>query len=229
MKIKIIHDPQKATGIAIIIDVFRAFTVEPIIIKNGAKELIVIGDKEIAYNFKKENSNYILIGERNGIKLPEFDYGNSPSQIVKVNFTNKVVVHTTSCGTQGIVNSINAKEIITGSLVNISAIVKYIKNRGYDDISIVTLAKPGSDPFEEDKLCAEYIKAKLKNKSTDEFNARILNLKYTSGAKFFDNELQEIYPKKDFYLCTDIDKYDFILKAKKDKKGYYYMEKILVE
>lgn len=229
MKIKIIHDPQKATGIAIIIDVFRAFTVEPIIIKNGAKKLIVIGDKEIAYNFKKENSDYILIGERDGIKLPDFDYGNSPSQIEKVDFTNKVVVHTTSCGTQGIVNSMNAKEIITGSLVNISAIVKYIKNRGYNDISIVTLAKPGSDPFEEDKLCAEYIKAKLENKSTDEFKARILNLRYTSGAKFFDNKLQEIYPKEDFYLCIDIDKYDFVLKAKKDEEGYYYMEKILVE
>ena len=229
MKIKIIDDPQKATGIAIIIDVFRAFTVEPIIIKNGAKELIVIGNKEIAYNLKKENSNYILIGERNGIKLPNFDYGNSPSQIEKVDFTNKVVLHTTSCGTQGIVKSINAKEIITGSLVNISAIVKYIKNRGYDDISIVTLAKPGSAPFEEDQLCAEYIKAKLENKSTDEFKARILNLKYTSGAKFFDNELQEIYPKEDFYLCTDIDKYDFVLKVKKDEKGYFYMEKISVE
>ena len=229
MKIKIIDDAKKATGISIIIDVFRAFTVEPIIIKNGAKKLIVIGDKEIAYNLKEGNRDYILIGERGGIKLPKFDYGNSPSQIEKVDFTNKLVVHTTSCGTQGIVNSINAKEIITGSLVNISAIVKYIRNRGYDDISIVTLAKPGSNPFEEDKLCAEYIKAKLENKSTDEFNARILNLKYTSGAKFFDNELQEIYPKKDFYLCTDIDKYDFILKAKKDKKGYYYMEKILVE
>lgn len=229
MKINIIHDPKKTTGITIIIDVFRAFTVEPIIIKNGAKKLIVIGDKEIAYNLKKENSNYILIGERNGIKLPEFDYGNSPSQIEKVDFTNKVVLHTTSCGTQGIVKSINAKEIITGSLVNISAIVKYIKNIGYDDISIVTLAKPGSNPFEEDNLCAEYIKAKLENKSTDEFKARILNLKYTSGAKFFDNKLQEIYPKKDFYLCTDIDKYDFVLKAKKDEEGYYYMKKILVE
>ena len=228
MKIKIIDDAKKATGIAIIIDVFRAFTVEPIIIKNGAKKLIVIGDKEIAYNLKKENSNYILIGERGGIKLPNFDYGNSPSQIEKVDFTNKVVVHTTSCGTQGIVNSINAKEIITGSLVNISAIVKYIKNIGYEDISIVTLAKPGSNPFEEDNLCAEYIKAKLENKSTDEFKARILNLKYTSGAKFFDNKLQEIYPKKDFYLCTDIDKYNFVLKAKKDEEGYYYMEKILV-
>ena len=95
-----------------------------------------------------------------------------------------------------------------------STVVKYIKNRGYDDISIVTLAKPGSNPFEEDKLCAEYIKAKLENKSTDEFKDRILNLKYTSGSKFFEDKLQEIYPKEDFYLCTDIDKYNFVLKAK---------------
>ena len=54
------------------------------IIKNGAKKLIVIGDKEIAYNLKKGNSDYILIGERGGIKLPKFDYGNSPSQIEKI-------------------------------------------------------------------------------------------------------------------------------------------------
>ena len=48
---------------------------------------------------------------------------------------------------------------------------------------------------------------------------------YTPIKSIEPNKLQEIYPKEDFYLCTDIDKYDFILKAKKDKKGYYYMEK----
>lgn len=229
MNIKIIHSPKEAIGIAIIIDVFRAFTVEPVIINNGAKKLIVIGDKQIAYDLKKENNEYILIGERDGIKLPGFDYGNSPSQIKKVDFTNKVVVHTTSCGTQGIVNSINAKEIITGSLVNISAIVKYINNKNYNDVSIVSMAKPGEEPSQEDQLCAEYIKAKLENKSNDKFNDRILNLKNTSGAKFFDNTLQKIFPKEDFYLCTDIDKYNFILKAEKDVDGYFYMRKIIIQ
>ncbi len=53
MNIKIIHNPKEAIGIAIIIDVFRAFTVEPVIINNGAKKLIVIGDKQIAYDLKK--------------------------------------------------------------------------------------------------------------------------------------------------------------------------------
>ena len=37
-----------------------------------------------------------------------------------------------------------------------------------------------------------YIKTMLENKSIDEFNDRILNLKNTSGAKFFDNTLQII-------------------------------------
>jgi 2-phosphosulfolactate phosphatase len=60
-----------------------------------------------------------------------FDYGNSPSQIENVDFSDKVVIHTTSCGTQGIVNDINADGIITGSFVNASAIVKYIKQSNY--------------------------------------------------------------------------------------------------
>ena len=35
----------------------------------------------------------------------------------------KTVIHTTSAGTQGIANALNASEIITGSLVNAKAIV----------------------------------------------------------------------------------------------------------
>ena len=52
MNIKIVHDPKQATGLAIIIDVFRAFTVEPYLIYNGVEKLIPVGDKEIAYNLK---------------------------------------------------------------------------------------------------------------------------------------------------------------------------------
>lgn len=90
MKIKIVHNAKETTGIAVIIDVFRAFTVEPYLINNGAKTIIPVGDKEIAYKLKQKNNDYILIGERNGIKLPGFDYGNSPSQIEKINFWKKL-------------------------------------------------------------------------------------------------------------------------------------------
>lgn len=228
MNVKIVHNPKKAIGIAVIIDVFRAFTVEPYIISNGANKLIPVGDKEIAYKLKEKNKDYILIGERNGIKLPGFDYGNSPTQIENIDFSDKIVIHTTSCGTQGIVNAINADEIITGSFINAFAIVKYIKQNGYNNVSLVSLSKPGEEPFPEDQLFAEYIKALLENKTFSNLEEKINDLKNTSGAKFFDMSMQESFPNKDFYLCTEINKFDFVLKVKKDRDNSLFIEKINV-
>ncbi len=226
MNVKIIHDAKQATGLTIIIDVFRAFTVEPYLIYNGVEKIIPVGDKEIAYNLKEQNREYILIGERNGIKLPGFDFGNSPSQIKNIDFSKKVVIHTTSCGTQGIVNAINASEIITGSLVNASAIVKYIKQNNFEDISIVSMSRPNEFPSDEDELCAKYIKSMLEGNLLENLEDEVENLKLTSGKKFFDSSNEEIFPKEDFYLCVEINKFDFVLRVNKDINGMLCIEKI---
>ena len=60
MSIKIVDNAKLATGLAVIIDVFRAFTVEPYLISNGAQKLIPVADKQIAYDYKKENIKTIL-------------------------------------------------------------------------------------------------------------------------------------------------------------------------
>ena len=226
MKVKIVHNPKEATGLAIIIDVFRAFTVEPYLIYNSAEKIIPVGDKEIAYNLKEKNKDYILIGERNGIKLPGFDFGNSPSEIKNIDFSKKVIIHTTSCGTQGIVNAMNANEIITGSLVNAKAIVKYIKQNNFKEVSIVSMSRPNENPTDEDDLCAQYLKSLLENKVIENLEEKIEKLKLTSGKKFFDNNNEKTFPKEDFYLCTEINKFNFILRVKKDINGMLYMEKI---
>ena len=226
MNIKIVNDAKQATGLAVIIDVFRAFTVEPYLINNGAKKLIPVGDMQVAYDYKEKDNNYILIGERNGIILPGFDYGNSPSQIENIDFSEKTIIHTTSCGTQGIVNAINAKEIITGSLVNAQAIVRYIFENKIDEISLVALSRPGEHPSDEDLLCAKYIKSLLENKTISSLEEEIEKLKTTSGYKFFNKLKQKDFPERDFYLCTEINKFDFVLKVKKDENGNLYIEKV---
>ena len=38
LNIKIVSDANKATGLTVVIDVFRAFTVEPYLINNGVKK-----------------------------------------------------------------------------------------------------------------------------------------------------------------------------------------------
>ena len=226
MNIKIVNNAKFATGLAVVIDVFRAFTVESYLINNGAKKLIPVGDVQIAYDYKKKDNNFILVGERNGIMFPGFDYGNSPSQIENINFSGKTIIHTTSCGTQGIINSVNARKIITGSLVNAQAIVRYIIKNKIDEISLVVLCRLGELPFDEDILCAKYIKSLLEDTPLNNLKEEIQKLKTSSGSKFFNKLNQKDFPERDFYLCTEINKFDFILEVKKDEKGNLYVEKI---
>ena len=59
-----------------------------------------------------------------------------------------------------------------------------------------------------------------------ELTSEIEKLKQTSGKKFFDASLQEVFPEKDFFLSTEVDKYDFVLKLEKDENNYDYIKKI---
>lgn len=228
MEIKVLHmieGAKEAKGLSVIIDVFRAFSFECYAMNNNAKKIIPVGQKEIAYRLKEENKEYILAGERKGAMLEGFDYGNSPTHIENVDFTGKTIIHTTSAGTQGIDNAINAEQIITGSLVNAKAIVEYIKKNKFETVSLVCMGLRATNQTEEDNLCAEYIKCLLENKDID-IEQKMNELQYTSGKKFFDEEKQDIYPKKDFYLCTQANKFDFILKVEKDTTGLNYIKKV---
>lgn len=210
-----IEGAKQATGVTVVIDVFRAFSVEAYLMNSNVKKIIPVGDMQIAYDYKKNNPGVILVGERHGKILPGFDFGNSPSQLEGVDLSGKTVIHTTSAGTQGIVNAKNSAVILTGSLVNAEAIAKYILKSKYEDVSLVCMGLEANTPTEEDTLCAEYIKSILQGKPI-ELKDKIENLKVTSGAKFFDLSQQEVFPEKDFYLCTDVDKFNFVLKLGND-------------
>lgn len=228
MNINILHiveGAKNATEITVIIDVFRASTVEAYLINNNTNKLIPVADMEIAYDYKKKDSSCILIGERQGKKLPGFDYGNSPSQIKNIDFSGKTVIHTTSAGTQGIANATNSSEILIGSLVNAEATAKYIKSKGSSEVSIVCMGLEAKYQTEEDNLCAYYIKSLLENNLIELENS-IQKLKTTSGKKFFDKDQQEVFPEQDFYLCTEVNRFDFALKVEKDDNGLNYIKKI---
>ncbi|MBR4864883.1 MAG: 2-phosphosulfolactate phosphatase [Oscillospiraceae bacterium] len=229
MDIKILHmveGAKQARGIAVIIDVFRAFTVETYLMRNNAAKIIPVGDVEIARNFKKRHPDAILCGERKGIIIDGFDYGNCPTDLEKIDLTGKTVVHTTSAGTQGIANASNADEIITGSLVNASAVAEYIKRKNPKCVSLVCMGLMANKQTDEDNLCADYIKSLLENKPLEDIHERMAALKYTSGAKFFDPERQHIFPQRDFELCTNLNSVPFVLRLKKEDDGLNYMERI---
>jgi len=228
MNIQILHmveGAKQAKGIAVIIDVFRAFTVETYLMRGNAEKIIPVGDVEVAFQYKKAHPNTILCGERNGVMIEGFQYGNSPSQLEHADLTGLTVVHTTSAGTQGIANAKGADEILGAGLVTAKAVAEYIKKSGAEDVSLVCMGLAAESETEEDTLCAEYIKSLLTGGSVD-MEKEIENLKVTSGAKFFDPAQKEVFPTEDFAMCTEVDKFDFVLRLKTDGDGLAYMEKI---
>ena len=215
--LELIEGAKAAKGLTVIIDVFRAMTVEAYVIQNGAADLIPMGSIYEAYAYREAHPGTILMGERGGAKCPGFDFGNSPSAVKDVDFTGKTVVHTTSAGTQGVANATGATEMLTGSLVNAKAIAEYIKNSGVEDVSLVCMGLAGVESTREDTLCAEYIKALVEGTPID-LQKGIQECKQTSGAKFFDPN-DTIFPEEDFWLSVEADKFDFVLHVEEGPDG----------
>jgi len=217
------QNANTAKGLAVIIDVFRAFSTACFVINNGAKLIIPVDDIGLAYNLKKENPDYILMGERHDIVPEGFDFGNSPAEIEKVDFCDKTVIHTTTAGTQGIARAVNAKEIITGSFVNAQAVIDYIKSTKYQLVSLV--CTDASTPKNEDIMCAEYIKSHLKEKPLDFAEIKTHLINHPCASRFLNNTARATR-KRDFDLCLTLDRFNFILKAETQKNNLIYLKKL---
>ena len=221
---------KQARGLTVIIDVFRAMTVETFFARGHAAKILPMATVEEALAYKAAHPDAILCGERNGVQLDGFDYGNSPSQLEGGDFTGKTVVHTTSAGTQGIAAASGADEIIAGSLVSALAIAEYIKRRNPEEVSLVCMGWNAQSPTEEDTLCAEYIRDLLSGSmECQDIWEKVESLAHTSGAKFFDPAQQSVFPERDFRLCIQVNSCPFVLRLGRDEEtGLPCMERVEV-
>lgn len=235
----LIEGAKQATGLTVIIDVFRAFSVECYLYETGALQVRPVGSLDAAKALHDKIPGSVLVGERHGIRCEGFDFGNSPSQIAAEpeKIRGRVCIHTTSAGTQGIVNAAGADEIVTGSLVNAKAIAAYIRKRAQEaeakgqtvfPVSLVAMGRSGREQTEEDELCAEYIRDLLEEKGIPpSFEKRRQDLRYADGKRFFDPDLQEHFPEADYWMCIRNDVFPYVLCIRKDENGYY-CEKVTV-
>ena len=227
MKIEIlefINGAKQAQGIVVVIDVFRAFSVACYAYDSGAAQYIAVGDIKSAFELKKKYGNSVLVGERNEKKIAGFDFGNSPTEILKANLTGATVIHTTTAGTNGLINAQNAAVLLTGSFVNAGAIVRYITALKPERVSLVAMGYRAETSADEDILCARLIADRLKGHQPD-YEAQVSDLKTGSGRRFFNPLNIEFSPPTDFFLCTMIDRFDFVLKAEKRFDGHICLVK----
>jgi 2-phosphosulfolactate phosphatase len=215
-----------ARGIALVIDVFRAFTVAPHAMAAGASRILPVGAIEDALALRAVMPDAVLVGERHARRLPGFDAGNSPTEILAVGVKGRPVVHTTHAGTQGLVNATGADEVLAASLVNVSALVRYVRSRKPRHVTIVRMGHEARERCAEDDLCAEALVALFEGgmpPTTEQARDRLRDA--PAAVKFFDPEA-DWAPRTDFDYCTEVDRFDFVLRLRTGQDGRRELERV---
>ncbi len=215
-----------ARGITLVIDVFRAFTVAPHAMAAGASRILPVGAIEDALALRAVMPDAVLVGERHARRLPGFDAGNSPTEILAVGVKGRPVVHTTHAGTQGLVNATGADEVLAASLVNVSALVRYVRSRNPRHVTIVRMGHEARERCAEDDLCAEALVALFEGgmpPTTEQARDRLRDV--PAAVKFFDPEA-DWAPRTDFDYCTEVDRFDFVLRLRTGQDGRRELERV---
>jgi len=106
-----------------IIDVLRATTTICTALANGASEVIPCLHVEDAEEFAKQNPETLLGGERYGLRLDGFDFGNSPAEYTKEKVNGRRIAFTTTNGAKAMHECSSAQRILLASFLNYSATV----------------------------------------------------------------------------------------------------------
>ncbi|MEM0155371.1 MAG: 2-phosphosulfolactate phosphatase [Thermoplasmataceae archaeon] len=187
----------------VLVDIFRSTSTMPIMIRNGAKYIIPTKTVKEARSIRREHPEYILAGERLGKRVPRFDYGNSPYEVWSKDFTDKIIIFTSTNGTKVLEKIKGRGEIYVGSFINISAIVSALSNEQY--VSIVVSGRPDGIA-DEDLFFAEHLRERLlgKESSVEDYISKV---KASKGAR----RLRLLGAKEDIGYSLKADSVDFPL------------------
>jgi 2-phosphosulfolactate phosphatase len=224
-KFKFLEGAANAEGLTVIIDVFRAYTTAAYLFANQVEKIFIVSRIETARNLREKLDKPVLIGERKGIKIDDFDFNNSPYFISQNNFADKKIILSTSAGTKGIIAAKNADEIITGSFVNLAAAAAYINKRQPDIVSLVAMGNNGVKDAAEDNLYAQELEKALKGEKLLAEAEIKSSLRSPAGDRFFVEATQSEMPKEDFDYSLNLNKFNFVIRAEKKEDDVYQLIK----
>ncbi len=206
---------RAARGTAVIIDVFRAFTCEPLMFHYGARKVCLEGDIDRCLEMR---GDAILVGERNEVPIEGFDLTNSPRMILERGreyFEGRTVIHRTTSGVTGALAAMeHADEVLLASFVNAKATAAYIARKKPAEASIVGMGIRSMANAPEDDFCGDYIEHLLNGRPYDHIEALRTILAHETAQKFIRGD--KIYlPREDPAICLQRDMFGFALRAEK--------------
>jgi 2-phosphosulfolactate phosphatase len=163
----------------VVIDVLRATTSITTALANGALTILPVILPDEAF-ILREKYKYLLAGERGGLMIEGFDFGNSPAEFAGKIVNKKTIVFCTSNGTKAMLKASEADEIILACFLNVHSIIDHAARSGRS-IFILCSGTLG-EPSLEDTVCGGMIADALdRNLSPPALSAKKEYLKYKSN------------------------------------------------
>lgn len=131
MRIDVIHTPGETSAAAlagrtvVVLDILRATSSIVQALSVGAKSVFPVGSIEEALRMANTfgRDEVLLAGERRCLPIEGFDLGNSPLEMTEDRVGGKILVMTTTNGTAAMALTVNAEQVLIGSLLNMSTVI----------------------------------------------------------------------------------------------------------
>ena len=197
--------------ITVVIDVFRAFTTACYVLERHPASYFYSYSCKAVEKLTLQSINPLLIGKpEKGSKLI-YHIPNSPTRVLQEEIENRKIIHRSESGSRGILSAHKADLVLAAGLVNARATVDYIKTFKNSIVTILPMGHEATSPSLEDEICAQYLLALMNSKS---FDTSIYFLELLSGpGKYFFSNDQNQYPKEDFAMCLELNKFNFAIQA----------------
>lgn len=206
---------ERARGTAVVIDVFRAFTCEPLMLALGAERIVL--ESDIARCLAR--TGVLRVGEQNEVPIEGFELTNSPWLILQAGaarFGGRTVVHRTTSGVTGALTALErCDEVLLASFLNVGAVARYLARRRPALVSIVAMGIRSSQPAPEDERCGDDLESRLGGKPYNHLAAVREILEHETAQKFLRGD-KPYLPREDVALCLQRDAVDWALRAERD-------------
>lgn len=145
-------------AVCIVVDLVRATTTVTTLFEAGCTDVYAAPSIDSAREAARQ-LGAILCGERNGLKVPGFDYGNSPVELKALDLRGRKAVLATTNGTVAIHGAAAAPAVLAGCLRNATAVT----NRALDlagprglGVTVVCAGREGRYAL-DDAYCAGHL------------------------------------------------------------------------
>jgi 2-phosphosulfolactate phosphatase len=164
MPVNVAFTPGEAApaSVGIVVDVLRATSTIAQALASGYERVLCCAELEEARALRREIPSSLVGGERNAVRIEDFDVGASPREFLEARA--ETLILSTTNGTRAILETAQrCEEVVLGSLLNLSAVAAAARG---DDVVVVCAGFQGAFAL-DDAYCAGRIVQLLGAERTD--------------------------------------------------------------